>query len=518
MSIKVLNSSLKTVAILNNVIDDKLVNEINGAYTFNFTAIIDDKVNTYINENYIIEADNDYFDIIYYESADNEDGSLTMTVQCEHVSYRLNDETFTTFTYYESPYTLLYLMLFGSGFTPIDAGHFSTFLTYSITEEKTKRLMIFELASLLGGEVVFEKFKISIDLKMGDQSGKIFTKGKNIKVLKKIYDGRAEDGPITSYACESINIPNDSLSLGDNILLYHSDLDISEEVRIVKIEYSVIDNLDFIIHLSNKVLSLSDSLYRITTSKLTAERRYFGVKIGPDTGFEVEASDQTSRAIFNSDEFKMQKGDGSGNYTDKVYFDPITENFTFNGTINATSGNFSGSISASSISGGSVSGSSISGGTITGSTISGGSISAGDFTTYSTGDTYYITINDDGLIQYKSGNKHGIVMDFTSYSSDLNLYYDGSQYARIGYNMGTLSLEFAGYNIFFGYGSGTIYPDNTWDFSNCNINNLETVSTTYSGSDNHNHGISSGTKLAVDGGGYVTWAASGSHYHQIDGV
>jgi hypothetical protein len=591
MAIKVLNSSLETVAILNNIIEDKLINEINGEYTFEFTAVINTKTNTYINENYIVEVDNDYFDIVYYESSDNEDGSLTINAQCEHVSYRLNDKIKTNWSYSATPSSLLGLMLIATDFS-VDTVEFSDSETYSITEEKTVRLMIFELAALVGGEVIFDKFNVSIVEFTGTQEGKIFTNGKNIKILKKIYDGRAEDGPVTSYSCESINIPNDSLSLGDNILLYHSDLNISEEVRIVKLEYSVLDNLDFTIHLSNKISSLADSLYRITTTKLTSEKRYFGVKIGPDTGFEVEASDQTSRAVFNSDEFVMQKGDGAGNYTDKVYFDPISGEFIFNGTIYAEDGEFSGDISASTISGGTISGTtisggsitigsnfsvdsfgymecdnadfsgdisassisgssisggsisigsnfsvntsgymtcsgasfsgsisatSISGGTISGTSIDGGTITAGDFTTYDSGDSYYINIDDSGFRTYQSGSKHGLCLE-TSTWGDSHWYYSGSKYFSVEYGPPGVIFRQGSYNFLSSY-AGTTNPERDWDFTYADsCDGLETSNLTYSGTDNHNHGITPGTHLAVDGGGYVSWAASGSHYHGIDVV
>lgn len=37
----------------------------------------------------------------------------------------------------------------------------------------------------------------------------------------------------------------------------------------------------------------------------------------------------------------------------------------------------------------------------------------------------------------------------------------------------------------------------------------------YSGTGGHNHGIASGTQLAVAGGGYVTWVPSGNHQHSV---
>lgn len=65
----------------------------------------------------------------------------------------------------------------------------------------------------------------------------------------------------------------------------------------------------------------------------------------------------------NADEFKMQVGDGEGNYEDAVYFDPIAGVYKFNGTLEAADGVFTGTLKA-----GRVEGSEIIGGSITSDT------------------------------------------------------------------------------------------------------------------------------------------------------
>ncbi|MGV7643078.1 hypothetical protein PJN11_29150, partial [Mycobacterium kansasii] len=61
----------------------------------------------------------------------------------------------------------------------------------------------------------------------------------------------------------------------------------------------------------------------------------YGVKIGPDDGIVIERYDKMAKSIFNADEFRMQKGNGSGSYTDSLYFDPINQEYEFTGVVRA---------------------------------------------------------------------------------------------------------------------------------------------------------------------------------------
>lgn len=89
--IKIIDSSLRRLTILKLVDSANCIEEINGENKLDFTAVYDEKAAEYIHENNLVELDGDYFDIIYYLKQQNDDGTLTIQVQSEHVSYRLND-------------------------------------------------------------------------------------------------------------------------------------------------------------------------------------------------------------------------------------------------------------------------------------------------------------------------------------------------------------------------------------------------------------------------------------------
>lgn len=304
--IKILDNNFKRLAILNKAINPNRFEEINGENVLNFEAILDEKVATYLNENSIIELNNDYFDIAYLRKNHNEDGTLTVEVETEHVSYRLNNPEYDKewFTEIGTPSYILEKILAGTGFT-IKTIEFTTTLTYSAQEKKSRRQLLMEFAHLLGGELVFNKFEISIVNRRGNVEPQLFTTGKNIKIVSKIYNKREideEGNPLVAYVCEPILLPNVSLSLGDNALLVQKDLGIREDLRVVSYSYNPYDKMEATIELANFISGLEDVIYRIQTTTVAKEKVYNGCRIGPDEGFVAERSDRKAKTVMNATE------------------------------------------------------------------------------------------------------------------------------------------------------------------------------------------------------------------------
>lgn len=357
----------RPLAILKQVESVNCYEEINGENKLDFTAVYEEKAAAYVNENNLIELDDDYFDVIRYVKKQNEDGTLTVDVEAEHVSYRLNESEYDleTFAFTGSPISGLAQILDG---TPFAAGtvEFIGSVTYSAQEAKSRRQILMEFVAVLGGEVDFSQFTVSIVQHRGSTLPRLLAKGKNIKVVSKTLNRREKDAagnPLVSYSCEPIQLPNDPLGLGDEVKLIQSDLGFQENLRIVSLGYNPYDPIEASIELANFVSSLEDQIYRIETKTVAKEKVYNGCKIGPEEGFVSERSDGKAKAVMNATEGISIYGDsGSG----------LERNFYVNtgGRIQAReldiAGNatFEGDISASTITG-----SEINGGAITGSTI-----------------------------------------------------------------------------------------------------------------------------------------------------
>lgn len=304
--IKILNSNFERQAILKQAINPNRFEEINGENTLTFSAILDEKTSEYINENAVIELDDDYFDIAYFQKNQNEDGTLTIDVETEHISYRLNNPEYNLeyFAATGTPSAILASLLNGTGFT-VGTVEFSGNVTYSIQEEKSRRMMLMEFASLLGGELDFDKFEISILQHRGSTEPKILAKGKNIKIISKIFNKRETDengNPLISYTCSPIMFPDEPLTLGDVVLLIQKDLGIREQLRIVRLGWNPYDPIEAEIELANFVSSLEDDIYRIKTSTVVKDKVYNGCRIGPEEGFVAERSDGKAKTVMNATE------------------------------------------------------------------------------------------------------------------------------------------------------------------------------------------------------------------------
>ena len=549
--LQIYDNSLALKAIIKTVLKDNLTEELLGLFEYTFTSPVNEKILEYLEDGNIVKVEDDYFDIVKYELKSDADNIDIATVETEHVSYRLSNQIIEDggYSHFGDLQSHLNLLLSGTDFM-VGTIQTSDDITYTVTEKKSIRAIIYELFLLAGQEISFSGFTINSYYLRGDQNGKLFTKNRNIKIIGKTFDKKTEDGiPIISYFCTPINM-QDRISLGDKAVVIHKDLDINVDMRIVSISRSICDPINVEIELSNKSVKLEDSIYKIVSEKLQKQNRYYGITLGPDDGLKMEASDLSSRMLLNSDELRMQKGDGVGNYEDKLYFDTILGEFVFNGTIYAEDGQFSGDIVAATVTGGTISAADISGSTITGGTITGtvidngtgtfyvdslgnleatsveisGIITGSSFNTLKSGDVNYAEIDDDGihLYTYFGGAwlEHGMQNDYTLGGTTwknagnpwFNLHAEGTSGGMITSFDSSSNL----YNNLL-VDSGYSYPFNVWDFSTHAIA-VYGLETGYSGT--HNHGIPNGTKLAtssdgVNVDGNVTWVESGSHMHGV---
>ena len=208
----------------------------------------------------------------------------------------------------------------------------------------------------------------------------------------------------------------------------------------------------------------------------------------------------------------------SGDFIYALYNEASSQTVGIDSNGNAT---FTGAISASTITGGTITGGAISGGTIDGTTITGGTIQ-----TAATGRR--IVLSGSELQSLNSSTKDGFTLDgvdgflrWYNISGALTgiLGRDTSQpYEQMLFShnylllSGNNAININAPTINIGNSPGNTYAAGTWDF---------TGATTVTGLVNstqadHNHGIPDGTVLAKDGGGTVTFSASGSHSHTIN--
>jgi hypothetical protein len=337
--IKILNSTFDEQGTINYVLSSSMTEIINSDKTLNFSVQLTSAVNTLIQGDNVIEVDDDYYDIAVYKKSQSSTGKLTADVACEHISYRLNDPEYDLeyFTKIGTPEYILGEILDGTDFT-VGTVEFTESVTYSLQEATSRRLILMEFVELLGGEVDFNKFEVSILTQRGSDVAKDLLADRNINVLSKTYSNSETDddgNPLVSYECTLIR-PMD-IALGDLVDIDYSSLDIDVELRIVSMTTNPYNKYEVSFEIGNFSSSLEDDAYSIETSTLTKSKYYYGARISPENGFESISSDNMARSVFNADTFAMQSGDGSGsNWTNKLYFDPDLGKYVFDGDLSAT--------------------------------------------------------------------------------------------------------------------------------------------------------------------------------------
>lgn len=439
--INILNSSLELQAIIKNIVKPWRFERINDENIFTFTAVLDTKAATYINENNIVEFENDYFNIAYYSKNINEDGTATIQVECEHVSYELNDSAYDTdnFAYTGTPTEVLTDILAGTDFT-VGTIEFTESITYSAQEKKSRRQMLMEFVSLLGGEVVFNKYEVSILARRGSTDLQILTTGKNIKIISKIYNGR-ENPATVAYTCTPIQLPDKEIAIGDDVLLIQSDLGIEDTLRVVSIGYNPDDETETEIEISNAVKSLEDQIYRIQTTTVAKEKVYNGCKIGPEEGFVATKSDNTVKSVLNAtDGISIQLSDDNGNTWEAVFYVTVVE-----GVPKLYLG-----------------GPAVFTGSVTGATIK----------TAQTGAR--IEITNAGIKSFNASNElHGIVFDPAAADADFKLCRNGDEYFKVKHYLdGIALLAYGNYLLRYITEDNEIWPIGNWYCGFANFQDL----------------------------------------------
>lgn len=335
--IKILNSALVEQGTIQSVLSSSKTEIINSDKILRFSAFLKG-INSLINGDNIVEVDDDYFDIIEYKKGQSSDGKMTVDVDCEHISYRLNDPDYNLeyFTWIGTPAFILGKILEGTGFT-VGTVDFTESLTYSAQEAKSRRLILMEFVALLGGEVDFNKFTINILSQRGSSVPKDLLQDRNIEVLSKIFSKREKDkdgNPLVGYECALIKPI--AIALGDVVTIDYESLDINVQLRVVSLTTDPYNKYLAAFEIGNFYPGLADDAYRIETSTLAKGKIYYGARISPDNGFESIRSDKMARTVMNADTFAMQVGDGSGSsWTNKLYFDPTTGKYVFDGELSA---------------------------------------------------------------------------------------------------------------------------------------------------------------------------------------
>lgn len=302
--ITILEASPHEVIVIDTVLEASRREIINGDNLLDFSVELDERLSRHVNEYNVIGLGKDYFDIAKFTRGQNGSNLPVADIECEHVSYRLNKPEYNKdyFTEIGTPTQILDKILEGTGFIS-GTVEFTEPLTYSIQQATSRRGLLMGYVALLGGEIEFDGFVVSILTQRGSTVPKDLMAGNNVTVISKSVDKRTLDengNPTISYQCALEN-PVD-LAIGDVVTLGYDRLDINVTLRIVSITKNPYNPQEVEFEVGNYVNSLEDSIYRIETSMVAKGVNYNGNRISAENGFESVRNDDKARTVMNATE------------------------------------------------------------------------------------------------------------------------------------------------------------------------------------------------------------------------
>ncbi|WP_375104949.1 hypothetical protein ACDZ28_13670 [Paenibacillus sp. RS8] len=345
--ITIRNPSFQPLAVIERYDNDSVDETINGEYKLNFTALIDpDGKSEYLTDGNLAEVEDQLFNIVHHRRTRAGDGSTMVAVECEQVSYDLLLPEFAWadgFVHAGTPLQLLAMALEDTGFT-IGSVELSGYISVDLAEENiTTRAILLEIAAQSGGELRFDRYSISLLARRGLIRPVRFQLGKNLKGIVKDVDVRSGER-ITAYDIDVLELNSlpefyglEYFELGDTVGIGDPELGIDEQQRIVGYSYSPRRRINSKVTISNAITGIKDAVVGLRKTTIVKDKAYYGNRFGPEIGFESVRYDKLARSVFNADEFRMQKGNGSGSWTDAIFFNPLEGEYEFTGKIIASS-------------------------------------------------------------------------------------------------------------------------------------------------------------------------------------
>lgn len=339
--ITILNSYLQPLAIFEDYLNDEITEQINGAYTLNFSVVLDDEKSQYIQVGNIAEVEGQYFNIVKHRRTRSESNEVAIAVECEQVSYDLLFHLFEGgFIHTQTPWVLMNMALEGTGFM-VGFVQYDQYVSIDLKEGVNARGVLMEIAAQTGCELYFDKYTVSLLARRGQDRGVQFRLGKNLKGIVKDVNGQSGE-VLTAYEIDVVELNTlpefegiEYFELGDTVDIIDEELGINEQQRIIEYSYSPKRRINSKVTIANYIKGIQDTIYRIQTTTVGKDKWMYGVSVGPERGIVIERYDKMARSIFNADEFRMQKGNGNGSYTDSLYFDPINQQYEFTGVVRA---------------------------------------------------------------------------------------------------------------------------------------------------------------------------------------
>ncbi len=244
------------------LITSRIRDSLDSEFTLSFTLT---EIDTpYIHDITLVQYGEQYFNVISYQK-DREGQSPTCAVECEHVSYSLNDDEYKLekFVYSGSAAGALAAVLSG---TPLTAGTVEPTGTVNISlTGGTRKAILISVAAIIGGEIEYSGYTVNLRRHRGSAEYIELLGTDNVTDVS--YSRNVLNGT-TTY---NIQLGRKTiLSCGDNVHIKFTPLEIDVQTRITAIEYNPYNTHEVEIEVGDYVPDILDNLQKTQSKAETA--------------------------------------------------------------------------------------------------------------------------------------------------------------------------------------------------------------------------------------------------------
>lgn len=331
MEIIIRKDEVAPIATIAAVLSCTYQEKLSTVKTLTFETILEGDVED-INDtdSYTAEFNNDFYDVVKVKKALS-GGMYKITVNCEHISYRLSKIEITPRTITGTPREILSNILRNTGFT---LGYIepTATRTYTIKNKTSVRAAILDLCATIGAEADFSNYFVSVQNHRGSTVVRELVE-RNVVAISKTVD---KANGSRSYTC-TVYAPT-AMSLGDEVHFQFSKLRISENVRVVGIKTKPFTSKEVELEVDSYTPTIESQFNQIESSMVEKGKDYYGVSISPTAGLDITRADGKAKVVMNAEEFSMSAEGEDGQLKKRLYFDPLTGTYKFAGTIEVDGG------------------------------------------------------------------------------------------------------------------------------------------------------------------------------------
>lgn len=182
--IKVLNSNLKMIGVLNNIHECTEHQVLNSEYTLDFSCTAEKlKTELLYDKTNIIECDDNYYKVFNFDELHETGGLVTFNCSAEHIGYEIIQEIFENgFKMSGTVQQIGQAACSGTRFT--FNSDITGYYEVDISGVTNARAVVDRLCILTGGEVKWDKFNIELKQSIGQNT--IYVEfGKNCSSIKR---------------------------------------------------------------------------------------------------------------------------------------------------------------------------------------------------------------------------------------------------------------------------------------------------------------------------------------------